>query len=71
MLRNRTPLITDKVGDRVRLIHMNDPYTDLRSGATGTVNFIDDMGTVFVKWDNGSALGLLAGVDRWVTIASA
>lgn len=70
MLTNRKPLITDKVGDRVRLIYMNDPYTDLRSGATGTVNFIDDMGTVFVKWDNGSALGLLAGVDRWVTITA-
>lgn len=70
MLRDRKSLITDKVGDRVRLIYMNDPYTDLRSGETGTVNFIDDMGTVFVKWDNGSALGLLAGVDRWVTITA-
>lgn len=69
MLDRRT-MVTNRVGDRVRLIYTNDPYTELRSGAMGTVDFIDDMGTVFVKWDDGSALGLLAGFDRWATVKS-
>jgi len=56
------------VGRRVRLIYTDDPYTNLRSGDEGTVDFVDDAGTVFVKWDSGSSLGLIAGVDRWTYI---
>ena len=54
------------VGDRVRLVRCNDPYTRLKPGDEGTVSFIDDMGTVFVNWDSGSSLGLVrrAG-DAW------
>ena len=57
------------IGKRVRLKFTNDPYTDLRQGDEGTVNFIDDYGTVFVKWDSGSSLGLNAEFgDRWVVL---
>lgn len=63
-------LTTNKVGDRVQLIFTDDPYTELRSGDTGTVNFIDDEGTVFIKWDCGTtSLGLNTKFgDRWATI---
>lgn len=46
-------------GDRVRLISTSDPYTTLTAGCEGTVAFVDDLGTVHVKWDNGSHLGLV------------
>lgn len=59
-----------KKGDRVRLISMNDPYSDLGEGATGTVDCIDDLGTIHVSWDGGSRLGLITGVDRWKVIKS-
>ena len=26
---------------------------------------VDDVGTVHVRWDNGSTLGLVPGEDRW------
>lgn len=54
------------VGARVRLIRCTDEYTRLTPGELGTVTFIDSMGTVFVKWDSGSSLGLVrqAG-DDW------
>lgn len=53
-------------GKRVRLLHCNDPYTKLQPGLEGTVEFVDDMGTLFVKWDNGSGLGLCRDDgDRW------
>ncbi|MBU4541805.1 MAG: DUF4314 domain-containing protein [Firmicutes bacterium] len=64
-LRNLTNV---KKGDRVRLIYMNDPYSDPGEGATGTVDCIDDIGTIHVIWDSGSRLGLIPGVDRWVMI---
>jgi hypothetical protein len=50
-------------GSRVELVNMDDPYTKLRPGDQGTVNFVDDTGTVFVNWDNGSTLGVVYGVD--------
>lgn len=55
-------------GKKVKLISTSDPYTNLKYGDTGTVQFIDDAGTMFVKWDNGSNLGLIAGEDKWVYI---
>lgn len=57
------------VGQRVRLVSCSDPYTLLKAGEEGTVKFIDDWGTVFVNWDNGSSLGMIeeAG-DRFEVI---
>lgn len=53
---------------RVQLVYTNDEYVDLPAGTRGTVNFVDDTGTVFVKWDNGVSLGLIPGVDYWTVI---
>lgn len=56
-------------GERVELIHCNDPYTRLKPGDRGTVLLVDSWGTVHVKWDSGSSLGLCADDgDRWRTI---
>ena len=52
-------------GTRVELLAMEDPYSTLRPGDKGSVSFIDDTGTVFVKWDSGSSLGLVYGVDQY------
>lgn len=54
------------IGKRIRLTYTNDPYTNLKQGDKGVVNHVDDMGTLFVKWDNGSNLGLVSEAgDRW------
>lgn len=53
------------LGKRVQLVYTNDQYTNLQYGDLGTVNYIDETGTVFVSWDNGSKLGLIPGIDRW------
>ena len=52
-----------KIGSRVELISMNDPYTKLKHGDRGRVEFIDDIGTAHILWDNGSALGAAYGED--------
>lgn len=51
-------------GARVKLVHMEDPYSKLTSGTEGTVRVVDDMGTVHVNWDNGSSLGVVFGEDK-------
>ncbi len=49
-------------GSRVELIWMDDPQAP-PIGTTGTVVAVDDAGTIHVKWDNGSRLGIAYGVD--------
>lgn len=51
-------------GTRVELIRMDDPYNKkLVPGCKGTVQCVDDMGTIHVSWDVGSSLGVVYGED--------
>mgnify|MGYP000930303996 CR=1 FL=1 len=50
-------------GTKVALRTMEDPYTKLKPGDLGTVDFVDDTGTIFVNWDSGSSLGIVFGID--------
>ncbi len=55
---------TVKVGDRVKLVFVNDTWTDLKPGDKGTVLKIDEnQELIWVDWDNGEQLALLVGVD--------
>jgi hypothetical protein len=65
MLRKQYP-----AGTRVELIKMNDPYTTLKSGDRGTIQFWDDLGTAHVMWDCGSTLGLIFSVDIFKKIST-
>jgi hypothetical protein len=57
------------VGTRVRLLSdVKDPYTKLVVGDEGVVSFVDDAGTIHVKWDRGNSLGLIMGEDNWEKI---
>ncbi|WMJ86752.1 DUF4314 domain-containing protein [Anaerocolumna sp. MB42-C2] len=51
------------VGTRIELVHMDDPYSKLKAGDQGTVRTVDDIGTIFCKWDCGSSLGVVYGED--------
>ena len=51
-------------GTRVILVHTNDSHTKLRPGDLGIVDFIDDAGSIFCIWDNGSMLGVAYGEDE-------
>ena len=51
-------------GTRVELVFMDDPYSRLKPGDRGTVEFVDDIATVHVKWDCGSGLGVAYGADK-------
>lgn len=54
-----------KVGTRLELISMDDPYTQLKTGDRGTVEGVDDAGQIMMKWDRGSSLSLIPGVDSF------
>ena len=38
------------------------------SNTIGTVDFVDDIGTIHINWENGSSLGLIEGKDEFVII---
>ena len=50
-------------GTRVVLEQMDD-FQAPPIGTKGTVVGVDDIGTIFVNWDNGSSLGVIYGEDR-------
>lgn len=53
------------VGKRVRMVRSSDKWSPTKPGTLGTVRFIDDTGTIFVDWEDGSRLGMIPGADRW------
>lgn len=71
---NRTAVETVRgnfpAGSRVELVRMDDPYSRLKPGSKGTVQSVDDTGTIHVRWDCGSSLGVVYGEDSCRRIGS-
>lgn len=55
-------------GTRIKINEMNDPYHPVPSGTLGTVNRVDDAGTIHMTWDNGQSLGLMDGEDDFTVV---
>lgn len=58
LLKKRYP-----AGTRVRLLKMEDP-NPVPIGMLGTVEDVDDIGSLVVQWDNGRQLHVLHGIDE-------
>ena len=57
LLRKQYP-----VGTRIELVRMNDEQAP-PIGTHGTVNGVDDLGSIMVSWDNGGSLSVVYGED--------
>jgi hypothetical protein len=53
-----------KIGMRIRIIQMEDDH-GVDEGMEGTILTIDDLGTLHVRWDDGSQLGVIPGIDKY------
>jgi hypothetical protein len=49
-------------GARVKLVKMDDRNAP-PIGTLGTVQMVDDIGSILVLWDNGCNLSIIYGVD--------
>lgn len=62
---------TPTPGQRVKLVRFStdssayDDNDHVPAGTLGSIDHVDDAGTIHVRWDNGCRLGLLPDVDRW------
>ena len=68
-MRNMTPEILASLrerfpqGTRVELLRMDDHQAP-PAGTMGTVIWVDDSGSIMVRWDSGGSLNVLYGVDE-------
>ena len=51
-------------GTRLELISMEDPQA-VPPGTRGTVQFVDDIGSIHMNWDNGRTLALVPKEDSF------
>lgn len=56
------------VGTKIQLISMRDEKYPILPGTIGVVTHIDDMGSIHMKWQNGSSLALIPEVDSFKTV---
>ena len=58
-----------KVGDRIKIVEMDDGLTRLEKGSKGTVKNIDvEQDLIWVDWDNGEKIALIKGIDKYKII---
>lgn len=55
-------------GTRVECVLMPDDPRPIPPGTKGTVKGTNGFGQIHVKWDNGSGLSLIDGVDQFKVI---
>ena len=60
MMKERYPK-----GTRICLDSMGNDTNPIPPGTKGTVEFVDDCGSVFCKFDNGRSLGMIPGEDSF------
>ena len=58
------------VGTKIRLISMRNEKYPILPGTIGEVTHIDDMGSIHMKWQNGSSLALIPEVDSFKVLGA-
>ena len=51
---------------------MDDQFSPVKAGTTGVVKSVSNVqgsNVYYIKWDSGSSLALLDGVDQWRKVA--
>ena len=57
-------------GTRIVLNSMGEDPRPIENGVRGTVEAVDDIGTVHCRFDNGRSLGLIEGEDDFRTLTA-
>ena len=56
-------------GTKIELLEMDDVQAP-PVGTVGIIQGVDDLGSLLVRWENGSSLSVIDGVDRVKKIPS-
>ena len=58
------------IGTKIQLISMRDEKYPILPRTIGEVTHIDDLGSIHMKWQNGSSLALIPKVDSFKVVAA-
>lgn len=61
--KNNNPKV--KVGDTIKIVVMQDPYSPDYSGKIGTVQYIDDAGQLYGTW---GGLAVIPEIDLYIKL---
>ena len=53
------------IGTKLQMITMRNEKYPIPPGTVGEVTHIDDLGSIHMKWQNGSSLALIPEVDSF------
>ena len=53
------------VGTKLQLISMRNEKYPILPGTVGEVTHIDDVGSIHMRWENGSSLAIIPEVDSF------
>lgn len=56
------------IGTRIKCFNMKEDPRPIPAGTEGTVTGVDDIGTILMRWDNGSSLGLIPELDDFIIV---
>lgn len=56
-----------KVGDKIKIIRLDDPYDKSYNGRVGVVEYIDSMGDLHGTW---GGLAVIPNVDDFIVLGS-
>lgn len=56
------------IGKRIRLIQMGNDPDPIEPGTEGTIDHVDGIGQIHVKWDNGRTLAIVPEEDKYEII---
>jgi hypothetical protein len=59
---NKDPIA--KKGMRIRMLFMDDESA-VDTGMEGTISWVDSLGTLHVKWDDGKTMGVIPNEDKY------
>ena len=59
------------IGTKIQLISMRDEKYPILPGTVGEVTHIDDVGSIHMRWENGSSLALIPEIDSFQTVSEA
>ena len=59
------------IGTKIQLISMRDEKYPILPGTIGEVTHIDDLGSIHMKWQNGSSLAIIPEVDSFRVVPAA
>ncbi len=58
-------------GTKLKLLEdtKEEPYHPIKAGEIGTVDHVDDIGTIHINWENGRQFGIIPEVDSFEIIS--